>query len=210
MLGAAVVAAISLEAALAPAVVIGGAAILAPRRLARLWRGKPKKAGAASRTIAPPRSPQSAVVSRPQAFAGLTIGRAAAKTVTFRIISSGLDFGWNYLLLGEVAAAAGLSAFSLAAAPVFYFLHETAWSRFRIALRRTALPDSDQPPISPAMAKTISFRTVATIAEFGTNYFVVREVALAAKLSAFGFVAGPFVYLAHEKAWEYYAPEKSK
>jgi uncharacterized membrane protein len=35
---------------------------------------------------------------------------------------------------------------------------------------------------------------------------VIGELATAAGLSAFAFVVGPFVYLAHEKAWDYYAP----
>ena len=33
---------------------------------------------------------------------------------------------------------------------------------------------------------------------------LVRDVATAAGLSAFGFVLGPFVYLGHEKLWDYY------
>jgi uncharacterized membrane protein len=51
------------------------------------------------------------------------------------------------------------------------------------------------------LAKTITFRTIATIMDFTTNYVVVGDLATAAGLSAFGFVVGPFVYLGHEKAW---------
>jgi hypothetical protein len=32
----------------------------------------------------------------------------------------------------------------------------------------------------------------------------VGDVATAEGLSAFGFVLGPFVYLGHEKAWDYF------
>jgi uncharacterized membrane protein len=44
--------------------------------------------------------------------------------------------------------------------------------------------------------------------DFATNYFVLRDLATAAKLTAIGFVVGPFVYFGHEKAWEYFgSPE---
>jgi hypothetical protein len=33
---------------------------------------------------------------------------------------------------------------------------------------------------------------------------VVGDVATAVGLSAFAFVVGPFVYLGHEKLWDYY------
>jgi len=59
-----------------------------------------------------------------------------------------------------------------------------------------------------ALAKTITFRTFATIMDFTTNYVVVRDVATAAGLSAFAFFVGPFVYLGHEKLWDYYYPEQ--
>jgi uncharacterized membrane protein len=54
------------------------------------------------------------------------------------------------------------------------------------------------------LAKTITFRTIATTMDFTTNYVVVGDLATAAVLSAFGFVVGPFVYLGHEMAWDYY------
>jgi uncharacterized membrane protein len=209
IVGVVAVAAFSLEAALAPGVLIGAAAFLASRQFSRLRRKMKKKPVA-------PAVPAREVVAEASGdtFAGLALGRSAFKTITFRALSSGLDFGWNYFLLGEVATAAGLSAISLGAAPVFYFLHETVWNRYRqmagadgsqIASRP---PGEAAPPISQALAKTITFRTFATLAEFGTNYAVVRDVALAANLSAFGFVAGPFVYLAHEKAWDRYWPQQ--
>jgi uncharacterized membrane protein len=46
--------------------------------------------------------------------------------------------------------------------------------------------------------------TIATTTDFTTNYLVVGDLATAATLSAFGFVVGPFIYLGHEMAWEYY------
>jgi uncharacterized membrane protein len=58
--------------------------------------------------------------------------------------------------------------------------------------------------ISPALAKTITFRTFATIFDFTANFVVVGNIAEAMLLSASGFILGPFVYYGHEKAWEYY------
>ena len=63
--------------------------------------------------------------------------------------------------------------------------------------------------IKRAVAKTITFRTLATIMDFTTNYVVVGNVAQAVILSATGFVIGPFVYYGHEKAWDYFGPKKS-
>jgi uncharacterized membrane protein len=40
--------------------------------------------------------------------------------------------------------------------------------------------------------------------DFTTTYLVIGDLATAAGLSAFGFVVGPFVYIAHERAWEYF------
>jgi uncharacterized membrane protein len=200
----------AMEAALVPGVLIGGAAWLAPKAMARLRGRNRKKTGATLRLAAPDTEP---AVDRQQgggSWKGLQLTTSAAKTVTFRVISSGLDFGWNYLLLGEVATAASLSGFSLVAAPTFYFLHETLWSRawpsaaagaqgqgiFRIS------SDIGGVKVSKAMAKTVTFRLFATVSEFSVNYFVVRDLLLATKLSAFSIVAGPFVYLAHERGWE--------
>ncbi|QGM44306.1 DUF2061 domain-containing protein [Methylocystis heyeri] len=210
----AALAAVALEAAFAPAVMLGAAAALAPRRLARLRRRQRAPAPALARapSVSIGSTPDSVETGQaPQfSFAGLKFGRSAMKTVTFRVIASGLDFGWNYFLLGEVATAAGLSAVSLGAAPLFYFLHETAWNHFRSDQRASARIEATgtQVPVTRAMAKTITYRTFATISEFGTNFAVVRDVGLAAELSAFGFFAGPFVYLAHEKAWDYYGKAK--
>ena len=63
--------------------------------------------------------------------------------------------------------------------------------------------------ISRALAKTITFRTLATIMDFTTNYVVVRDVTQAVILSSSGFILGPFVYYGHEKAWDYFGAKKS-
>jgi uncharacterized membrane protein len=53
-----------------------------------------------------------------------------AKTVTFRVIASAVDFTATYVVVGDLATAAGLSAFGLVLGPFVYFGHEWAWDRF--------------------------------------------------------------------------------
>jgi uncharacterized membrane protein len=224
-IGAAVLAgAALLETALIPGVVIGGAAVLAPKYLPRLRRQLEPLFGSPARRRARPAAPRPAqqeAEAPPSAVpATLGIKRAVAKTITFRIIVTTLDFTTNYVVIGELATAAGLSTFNLVVGPLFYLAHETAWNYFGPAgevvdlsallrLRRdeSAPPaDGEGVTISRPLAKTITFRTVATVMDFGVNYVVVGDVVAAAGLSAFAFVVGPFVYLAHEKVWDYYAP----
>ncbi len=64
--------------------------------------------------------------------------------------------------------------------------------------------------ISRALAKTVTFRTIATVMDFTTLYVVVGDLATAAGLAAFGFVVGPFVYLGHEMVWDYYSSPGSR
>src|SRR5262249_36209604 len=71
--------------------------------------------------------------------AGFGIKQAIAKTITFRIIVTTLDFTTNYVVIGELATAAGLSTFNLVAGPVFYFVPRAAWDLFRS-------PRSRRPP----------------------------------------------------------------
>lgn len=223
------------EVALIPGLAIGAVAVLAPRYLPKLrWNSPMRIKPAAQRRIAPA-SPQLIPPEASEKFAipvGFSIGQVLAKTVTFRIIVTTLDFTTNYLVLGELGTAAGLSAFTLVAGPVFYFAHEAAWHYFGAAAEREGgrwgtaievpLPfptprDADGRPvvrrtftINRALAKTITFRTIATTIDFTATYVIVGDLATAAGLSAVGFVAGPFVYFAHEKAWDYFASPKAK
>jgi len=206
--GAVVAGAALLEAALIPGVAIGAAAVLTPGCLPWLRRSlapllKPAKRRPA--TVVKPATPA------PFSF---PIKQALAKTITYRIIVTALDFSWNYVVIGEVAAAAGLSAITLAVAPVFYFVHEAAWEYSSAKAKRAASADAEPPnakaplvglggySVNRALAKTITFRTFATTTDFATNYAVVRDLPQAVMLTAFGFVVGPFVYLGHEMAWD--------
>jgi uncharacterized membrane protein len=210
------------EAALIPGVVIGGAAALAPHYLPRLTRRLFPDVGQLARPRRRPgeaRPPGQSETPRISLPAGLRIKQAVAKTITFRIIVTGLDFTTNYVVLGELTIAAGLSTFSLVVGPVFYFAHETLWNYFvptgsnvdlavlrAIPARARAEPKAIA--INRPLAKTITFRTFATVMDFTTNYVVIGNAATAAVLTAFGFVFGPFVYLGHEMLWDNYGAER--
>ena len=214
-IGLAVVAgAALLEVALVPGIILGGAAFLVPRYLTGR-RGRTARRGVSPQTDA---SSREVVVKRPsQLLAKLPLRRTIAKTITFRLVVTTLDFTTNYIVIGEIATAAGLSTFNLFAGPLFYFAHEAAWNYLRPSETSVTLhlptsdPGSDTTglTISPALAKTITYRTIATIVDFTTNYVVVGTVAEAVILSATGFVLGPFVYYGHEKAWEYFADDSA-
>jgi uncharacterized membrane protein len=214
------------EAALIPGVVIGGAAVLAPKVLPTLRRRlrplmNSTAARRSERAAAPPkptdiRAPQSILPK-------FAFGQAIAKTITFRIIVTSLDFSVNYVVIGELGTAAGLSTFNMIAGPVFYLGHEAIWNYFGpeespVDLASFTRQRADEAArqrgwrsikISRALAKTITFRTVATVVDFTTMYVVIGDLATAAGLSAFGFVVGPFVYIGHEKAWERFSGPKN-
>jgi uncharacterized membrane protein len=224
-----------LEAALLPGLALGGAALLAPKVLPKLRRRlKPLFTAPARQqtgpAVRPPgRSDAKLALAAP---ARLRIKQAVLKTVTFRIIVTTVDFTTNYVVLGELTTAAGLSAVSFVAGPIFYFVHETGWNflgptlarklgRRGIAIDHPVLvpfqPDAKAPlpgwggiTISRALAKTITFRVFATAMDFTVNYVVTGELATAAKLSAIGFVIGPFVYLGHERFWDHYGSPKEE
>jgi uncharacterized membrane protein len=74
----------------------------------------------------------------------------------------------------------------------------------RVPVGKALSADEEGFTVSRALAKTITFRTLATVMDFTVNYVAVGDVATAVGLSAFAFVVGPFVYLGHEKLWDYY------
>ena len=203
-----------LETALIPGILIGGAAVLAPRltRYMRLPGAKSTK----RRPAAHQRQAGRRLVKAPSALLPrFALGQAVAKTITYRIIVTTLDFSTNYIVIGELATAAGLSTFNLVAGPIFYLGHEAVWNYLgpqeevdlpALTWRDAGAAQGGGLTISRALAKTVTFRIIATAMDFTTNYVVVGDVASAALLSATGFVLGPFVYYGHEKAWEYFGP----
>lgn len=209
------------EAALIPGLVIGGAAMLAPKMLPTLSRRIAPLMNAAAGGYARPAPQRQAArqAAVPEIAVASTLGvkQAIAKTVTFRVIVTAFDFTSNYIVLGEFNVAAGLSTLALVVGPLFYLVHETAWNYFHqgedavdassfLPLR----PDAEDKQmaahgitISRALAKTVTFRTIATAIDFTTLYVVVGDPLTAVGLAAWGFVAGPFVYWGHEKLWEH-------
>jgi uncharacterized membrane protein len=227
----ALAAAAVIEAALVPGLVIGGGAVLASAYVPGLRRRLPSMFAAAAR-LATEAATGLAAGAATGAGMGAAMGakaasaknfparfkvkRAVAKTITFRIIVTTLDFTSNVIVIGELGTAAGLSTFALVAGPLFYLAHEGAWNYLgpgdTVRIGAPAREVGDTTPaggitMSRALAKTITFRTIATIMDFSVTYIVVSDLAIAAGLSAFGFVVGPFVYFGHEKAWDHFFPE---
>jgi uncharacterized membrane protein len=65
---------------------------------------------------------------------------AVVKTFTYRVMVTTVDFSANYLVIGELATAAGLSSLSLVGGPIAYFAHEAAWHYFGPAWARHPNP----------------------------------------------------------------------
>jgi uncharacterized membrane protein len=215
-----------LETALIPGLVIGGAAMLAPKVLPTLRRrmqpGSNGKARRPARATPPPNQADAEQAHTNQVLGILArfgAKQAVAKTITFRVIVTTLDFTTNYVVIGELTTAAGLSTFNLIAGPLFYLAHEAAWNRLGgdvdtpinvsdlLHGRRDAAGEASRRGglmISRALAKTVTFRTLATAMDFTTNYVVVGDVVTAVVLSSAGFILGPFVYFGHEWLWDRY------
>jgi uncharacterized membrane protein len=224
-----------LEVALLPSLALGAAVALAPRlacgTLPWLRRQvEPRRKAPIPRNAAKTSETDRRETEVPPPIARrLGVERAVAKTVTFRIIVTGLDFTWNLIILGEAVTAAGLSGISIVGGPLFYFIHEATWNYLEPPVKSDGAPrrSGDGRPslmvlpanpnsaltepsvyrigplkIGRALAKTIVYRTLATTIEFTTNYVVVGNIGEAAALSAAGVVVGPFVYLGHEILWD--------
>jgi uncharacterized membrane protein len=63
-------------------------------------------------------------------FAGVKVSRAFAKTVTYEAVTAVSEFGANYFFVRDLAAAAGLTTFSIVMAPFVYYVHEKAWDSY--------------------------------------------------------------------------------
>ena len=71
------------------------------------------------------------------AFAGVKVSRALAKTVTYEVVTAVSEFGANYLFIRDLAAAAGLTTFSIVIAPFVYYVHEKAWDYYDASKARS-------------------------------------------------------------------------
>lgn len=193
------------EVALLPGMLIGGAAVLAPKALPALRRRLEPLFNSTGAQRAEPTAPsldRSTAKGLLGVPAKLGIGQALAKTITFRIIVTALDFTSNYVVIGELGTSAGLSAFGFVVAPFMYLAHEAGWNYYG--------PPADEKievagfGVGRALAKTVTFRIMATAMDFTTLYVVVGDLPTAVGLAAFGFVIGPFVYYGHEWLWDRY------
>jgi uncharacterized membrane protein len=63
-------------------------------------------------------------------LASVKVSRALAKTVTYEGVTAVSEFSANYLFVRDLAAAAGLTAFSMVIAPFVYYVHEKAWDYY--------------------------------------------------------------------------------
>jgi uncharacterized membrane protein len=234
-LGAVAAGAAIVEAALIPGLLIGGAAVLAPRLLPRDMFGG--LSGRLRRTAQSPvlrssapiaRSAKAPLSGKPASF---DTWRAVVKTFTYRAMVTTVDFGANYFVIGELASAAGLSSLSLVAGPIAYFAHEAAWHYYGPASAQHPNPfeatvhmplpgaaegaENEPAPfaslkVSRALAKTVTYEVVTGASEFAVNYLFVRDLVAAAGLTTFSIVISPFVYFAHEKAWDYYDATRAR
>lgn len=234
-LGAVAAGAAIFEAALIPGLLIGGAAMLAPRLLRRDvlgGLGDRLRRTAPSPEPEPPTPPEhSAEAPASDEPAPFDTWRAVVKTLTYRVMVTTADFGANYFVIGEPATAAGLSSLSLVAGPIAYFAHEAVWHYYGPASARHADPHEAavHVPIpgvgamageqngriagirvSRALAKTITYEGVTAVSEFSVNYLFVRDLVAAAGLTAFSVAIAPVVYYVHEKAWDYYDATKAR
>jgi uncharacterized membrane protein len=71
------------------------------------------------------------------------VSRALAKTVTYEGVTGVSEFSVNYLFVRDLAAAAGLTAFSMVIAPVVYYVHEKLWDYYDATKAR--------PPAAPKL-----------------------------------------------------------
>ena len=238
-LGAVVAGAAIIEAALIPGLLIGGAAVLAPRLLSRstLSGLGDRLRRTASASAPAPSAPEAHFGEAPASGEPASFDpsfdpwRAGIKTITYRVMVTVADFGANYVVIGELATAAGLSSLSLVAGPIAYFAHEAAWHYYGPASARHSnpleamvnvpIPGMAQGGengrarfagvrVSRAFAKTVTYEGVTGVSEFSVNYFFVRDLVAAAGLTAFSMVIAPLVYYVHEKAWDFYDATKAR
>lgn len=222
-----------IETALIPGLVIGGVAVLAPNVLSKFMPKKQRRARSSDsqrslniqhpmRKVLPASTATAvALVNTPaaeqasSAVPKFAVKQAIFKTITFRMIATTLDFTANMVVIGNLTTAAGLSAFGLVGAPLFYFGHELFWNRLaptdaRVSVgalmgrRNEAASSEGGLTMNRATAKTITYEIVVTTVDFTANYIATGDVVAAFILTGFALVVSPFIYYGHEKAWDFF------
>ena len=61
-----------------------------------------------------------------------------------------------------------------------------------------------------AVWKTLTFRAIATTIDFTTNVIAIGNLVTASLLSAWNTLTGPWIYLGHELAWDYFGSPPAK
>jgi uncharacterized membrane protein len=78
-------------------------------------------------------------------FASVKVSRAVAKTVTYEAVTGVSEFGANYFFIRDVAAAAGLTVFSIVIAPLVYYVHEKALDYYDATKGRSSAAPARKP-----------------------------------------------------------------
>lgn len=60
-----------------------------------------------------------------------TVVRSAAKTLSYRLMGSGVTFVISYVFTGEIIVSASISATEFLLKPMMYWIHERGWNRVR-------------------------------------------------------------------------------
>jgi uncharacterized membrane protein len=209
----------AIEAALIPGLVLGAGVILIAKPLMSR-RATLRKRTSAVASRAGTNTPAVAMSSQRATPAPFEVKQAIIKTITFRIIATSVDFTSNMVVIGNFGTAAGLSAFGLVGAPLFYFCHEVLWNRLAPAGTRVdvgALLNSNKTSslmgqkltMNRALAKTITYEVVTITVDFAANFVATGDVAVAGGLTIFAAAVSPIIYFGHEKLWEHFSGEAS-
>ena len=57
--------------------------------------------------------------------------RSTAKTLSYRLLGSGVTFVISYVFTGEIIVSASISATEFVLKPIMYWVHERGWNRVR-------------------------------------------------------------------------------
>lgn len=87
----------------------------------------------------PGAAPPSRDNGRPR-LPGVKVSRALAKTTTYEVVTGVSEFSVNFLFVRDLAAAAGLTVFSIVISPIVYYAHEKAWDYYDATKVRAPAP----------------------------------------------------------------------
>ena len=80
-----------------------------------------------------------------------------------------------------------------------------------LAQAAPAPPEAAPDGVPRAVWKTLTYRAIATTIDFSTNLMAMGSLVPAALLSTWNTLTGPWIYLAHELAWDYFgAPAEQR